>query len=387
MRRILLILSGLLLSFAIFAAEARAQEPVLIPSATAYTVPSELNGVTYQLTVVLPDDYESNPTARYPTFYVLDGNRWASVLALLLPRFTQNNGLPPFILVGIDYPGDTGRYQDYGPVSQRYFPVPEHRGAANFLRVVRREIVPFVESRYRTDPNDRGIGGHSMGGLFAAYALLHAPDTFQRFWISSPSLFYDDEVVFEEFPAFQRRSIRRPLYVFTDIGANELPTMIGALERFGQRLVQAQPEHIVLDTLVVPGANHATVVPSAFAPAFEHLYRHRPQFTLAASELYRFAGQYRLQDGDIITLMTDGRDLMYGDSSIDFQHGALVRLTAGGPNSFYQRGAPTEIEFPESIERPQILRIRGRDGAWEEAVRMPSGLIEPDERPVILGRP
>lgn len=317
----------------------------------------------------------------------MDGNRWASLLAVILPRLVQSAGYSPLIVVGVDYPAATGRYQDYGPVSQRYFPVPDNRGYANFLRVLKQEIVPLVETSYRADPEDRAIGGHSMGGLFAAYALLNGTDTFGRFIISSPSLFYDDEVLFQDFEAFGRQQVDTPIHVFTSVGEDEAPTMIGTLERFVQNIVAAQPDKVILRMEIVPETDHATVVPSIFAPALQHLYAYRPQITPAASDLYRFAGHYERPDGIIMNFVTDGRTLMYGDSTIDFDNGALTRMLASAPNRFYQRGSATEFEFSGGEGRSDRVRILRGSAEPIEAIRVPPRDIASSERRVVLGKP
>ena len=67
-------------------------------------------------------------------------------------------------------------------------------GAATFLGFLREELIPFIDSTYRTVPGDRAIAGHSLGGLFIAYVLTHAPETFQKYSVGSPALWFDDEV-------------------------------------------------------------------------------------------------------------------------------------------------------------------------------------------------
>jgi predicted alpha/beta superfamily hydrolase len=49
-------------------------------------------------------------------------------------------------------------------------------GAANFLQFVAKELMPFVNTTYRTIPEDSAICGSSFGGLFALYVLFHQPD-------------------------------------------------------------------------------------------------------------------------------------------------------------------------------------------------------------------
>lgn len=353
-------------------AQAYSQDRATIPSAYTHLIKSKLNGADYKLTVVVPSDYDGKAAARYPTLYVMDGNRWAMLLATMLPRLWSVGMLPKIIVVGIDYPGASGRNQDYGPVTQRYFPMDAKRGAANFIRVVKEEIIPYVESRYRADPADRGIGGHSMGGLFTAYALLHETDTFQRFWISSPSLFFEDEVLFKDFSVFNSKSLSKPLYVFTNAGGDELPEMQGTLERFGAKLLEHASDKIVLETWIQPGENHTTVVTSVFIKSLEHLYMYRPRFIPAASDLLRFAGQYKMPDGTIVSLVSDGRDLLYRDSSVEFHSGSLVRLKAYAPNKFFVRTPRAEFEFLAVTGVPsQVRYYDATKGESVDAIRLP----------------
>jgi uncharacterized protein len=89
-------------------------------------------------------------------------------------------------------------------------------GADKFLRVVKEEIIPFVDHSYRTN-QDRALAGHSFGGLFCAYVLFHHPDFFNRYLISSPSLDWDDDEIFREEAQFYHsapiRTVQKSLYV------------------------------------------------------------------------------------------------------------------------------------------------------------------------------
>jgi predicted alpha/beta superfamily hydrolase len=54
-----------------------------------------------------------------------------------------------------------------------------------------------IQANYRIDSKDTSVLGHSFGGLFALYALLKAPDTFNRYIISSPSIWWNPQTIFE----------------------------------------------------------------------------------------------------------------------------------------------------------------------------------------------
>ena len=61
-----------------------------------------------------------------------------------------------------------------------------------------RDVVPFVDSRYRTlaEPGGRGVAGESMGGFGALHLAMRHPDVFGAVFALSPGLF--DAQGFEE---------------------------------------------------------------------------------------------------------------------------------------------------------------------------------------------
>ena len=75
-------------------------------------------------------------------------------------------------------------------------------GAPAFLDFLEHELIPFIDHTYRTNPSDRGLLGHSMGGEFALYALEQRPGLFQRIVAASPAL------VPRRQPDFHRRAPR-----------------------------------------------------------------------------------------------------------------------------------------------------------------------------------
>lgn len=147
------------------------------------TVKSSINGVSYPITIFIPAAYETGADA-FPTIYALDGDatngqpdtRFMNLRSILLKRGTKA------LLIGI---GNTARRQeDYN------FP-----GADAYHAFLAKDLIPFVESRYRTDPKMRMLTGLSTSGNLAATALfLEAPDNliFSHF-ISIEAAFWQQE--------------------------------------------------------------------------------------------------------------------------------------------------------------------------------------------------
>ncbi len=124
-------------------------------------------------------------------------------LALDTVRLMQIPALLPSVLVvGVGYPDadsviDTVeiRTRDLTPTASPRFKGSGH--ADDFIEFVSGELRPWLADRYPTAAGQATHFGHSLGGLFGAYTLLTAPSTFDRYIVSSPSLWWDDEVIFD----------------------------------------------------------------------------------------------------------------------------------------------------------------------------------------------
>ncbi|HEX4935560.1 MAG TPA: alpha/beta hydrolase-fold protein, partial [Gemmatimonadaceae bacterium] len=157
-----------------------AQTPITVTGTEQFLVKARSNGVEYRVDVWLPPGLDTM-TVRPPAFFVTDGNLAFHSVHQTVVMLGISGEVPPMVVVGIGYPETDGRgytpayianrTRDYTPT--RETGMPGGGGSAAFLAFLKDELVPMVESRYRTDPARRGLGGHSLGGLFATYALLH----------------------------------------------------------------------------------------------------------------------------------------------------------------------------------------------------------------------
>lgn len=139
---------------------------------------SEIVADEYLLRVRLPPGYEDDERL-YPLVVQLDptyaGLREHEITVGLISANAAAGAWEEAIVLGVDYPDPFTRHRDYVPPTPLD---PEHggEGADRFFRVLRDEILPQFEARYRVDPERRILVGHSNGGVFAWYAALrHAP--------------------------------------------------------------------------------------------------------------------------------------------------------------------------------------------------------------------
>ena len=104
---------------------------------------------------------------------------------------------------------------------------------------------PEIAARYpQTVGGASVLFGHSLGGLFAAHALLTRPDSFASFIVSSPSLWWDGFSILRKLPAFKERLalLPQPPRVFVDVGAKEQDLLTNVPDGLGMTLEEAQAQ-------------------------------------------------------------------------------------------------------------------------------------------------
>ena len=151
-------------------------------------VTSDTRNQEYMLYLQLPAGYHDakNAQKRYPVVYVLDAYWDFPVIAGAKSGLVFDGIVPEFIVVGIGYSKDgkveegeivnTLRQIDYTPVQDKN---DRNTGdAAAFLGFIKQQVLPFVESNYRTE-NYRVLSGTSWGGLFSLYTMFEEPGLFQ----------------------------------------------------------------------------------------------------------------------------------------------------------------------------------------------------------------
>lgn len=139
---------------------------------------SVIAGDEYVLRIRLPPDYDASPDL-HPLVVQLDptfvGLRQFDTTVGLVSEYAGRGRWPEAIVVGVDYPDPFTRERDYR-IATPPDPAFGGEGADRFHRVLEEEILPWIEARYRVDPNRRILVGHSNGGVFAWYeAFRHAP--------------------------------------------------------------------------------------------------------------------------------------------------------------------------------------------------------------------
>jgi predicted alpha/beta superfamily hydrolase len=232
------------------------EKEVFSPELTKeFTILSASNGASYNIKVGLPKNY--NPDAqKYATMYVLDGEEIFDFVAEKCNSISSDFGTSNVLVVGIGYGND--RAIDYTPVEGGGGAVEGGGGAEKFLFFIKNELVPRIENDYGADTSRimRTILGHSYGGLCGAYAFTNFNQVFGNYILLSPSLWYEDEIVFKY--EQEHRNINKNNHQLVFLGMGEIENsgqMLAPFQAFYHLLQNNYPD-MVIKSHLEPQLNH-----------------------------------------------------------------------------------------------------------------------------------
>ena len=185
----------------------------------------------YQVFVALPDSYRSS-SRRYPVVFVVDANYAFPVARGIAQRLSKHAGMEEAIVVGLSYAkGDSSVYsrrRDYTPSTPRGQYVSDMPGrnaafgeAQAYGRFIAADVFPLITANYRADMGRKIFVGHSYGSLLGLQLLLSEPATFDHYILGSPSLWFDQGVMFDREQAYAKDHKDLPASVFFGIGGRE----------------------------------------------------------------------------------------------------------------------------------------------------------------------
>jgi hypothetical protein len=261
-----------ILFFLLAAVVSRAQTPeseVSLADTQQRTLTSAKIGQRYELLVSLPAGYAKSGES-YPVLYVLDGWHFP-LMAFIQQNNVYSKRMRPVIIVNVSH-GATGymalRARDFTPT--RTAREANSGGAAAFLDFLEHELIPFVDRTWRTMPTDRGLLGHSYGGLFAIYALEQRPALFQRIVAASPALEWDGRLLLT---AAHDRLRRLSAPVRLDLSVGDEGDNTESTTAFAKILDELKPAGLDYRFTVYRGENHNSVRLVSFPAGLYWAYR------------------------------------------------------------------------------------------------------------------
>lgn len=223
------------------------------------TPPPGPNGTRYVLYAHVPSACR---TQRCSALYILDGDLWIAEFTRQSNDLIAQNAMRPVVLIGIGYAdiinSAAHRKHDFSPPFGR---APGRTGGADaYLQFFKRTVAPYAEAHLPIARGERGLAGHSYGGLFATYTLCREPDLFREYLIMSPALWFDGGKIYNE----QCQAPSHETQVFLAANAMRTPgsdAMVRDVHRLETLLSSRQ--HIVLRNQTFAGRDHNGVVAPA----------------------------------------------------------------------------------------------------------------------------
>jgi uncharacterized protein len=272
-------------------------KPATILASEVRMMRSKYTGRKYRISVSLPYAYFKSlvsawpfdkPLKKWPVIYLIDANYFFGMVTDIVRQMAWCGSTTDAIVVGIGYPEDKDpqeafrdsiawRLYDFTPVrdegnekeTEELVKRPSPSGGADgFLNFIRHELIPVIEKDFTADPKKRILAGHSLGGLFTAYALFEEPSLFDTYIVGSPALAYGDRFTFKQEELFVKRRKKLAAKVHLWTGEHEEAsdyTMLSDTIRFGAILESRKYKGLILVKQIFTNQNHCEVV----APGFQ----------------------------------------------------------------------------------------------------------------------
>lgn len=330
-------------------ATSSAQPPqVEIAGTQMLTLHSSIANQDYALDINVPRGYDDT-TKVFPVLFLLDAQWDFPLIQALYGQQYYDGFVPGIVIVGITWGGknpdyDKLRARDLTPTDAGH--TGQYGNAANFLAFITKELIPFVESKFRVKKDDRALAGSSFGGLFTLYALFHATDAFQSYLLTSPAIGWDNELVYSYNKQFAEKRKDLPVRLFMAIGEYE---NVPDFQKFVDQLKSNRYKGFELRTKVLEGMGHSGAKAEGFARGLQFLYE-KPSLKLAPAILDQYVGEYEINPQFHVTVEREG-DYLVGN----IPNGPKVIVFAETERDFYVNGTFLRIH----IQKDDKGRVNG----------------------------
>lgn len=180
------------------------------------------------IAVWLPPGYDADKDARYPVFYMHDGQNLFDAATSAFgvewqadetaDRLIREKKIEPIIIVGIyntskrtdEYTPDRDTERDAGGQGDDY---------AQFII---EELKPMIDKEYRTmsDREHTAVGGSSLGGLISLHIAMEHADVFSKCAAVSPTLMWNDDAILKRIRELKAKPLKR-IRLWFDMGSKE----------------------------------------------------------------------------------------------------------------------------------------------------------------------
>ncbi len=245
--------------------------------------------------IYTPEGYDETTESDYDVIYVFDSQSRANfdmVQSLLHFAIQQPYNDRQYIVVGVASPNhwdiEYNRNNDFLPEPQHWPKSSPYCGSVDiFKKFLKEELMPYMNSNYRTSGHNAGIG-HSLGASFVIDAMTN-DDMFDDIIAISPNMAWDEDYYANMIKNFDYAA-SRPRFIALTMGKEGLDT--DTLYQFPKVWRDSWentkvfldsitiPEHITLEVFDFPECDHSQNVLQTHLTALKDYahYRYTPVF-------------------------------------------------------------------------------------------------------------
>ncbi len=292
---------------------------------------SKINNKEYKIFVQLPKNYQTNSKQKYPVFYTLDGQDTFAMVSSIYNSIRFDGYVPGIIIIGISYGGEKSsfgslRISDLTPTLLDDY--ANSGGAPEFQKVLSDELIPMVDSLYRTDKTNRALAGTSFGGLFTHYTLFTQPKLFNGYIITNPSFGWGDNYVYKLEESFAESNLSINAKVMFVSGEYD---MVSDVTKMVNQIKKHQYKNLALNFEVLKEMGHSGSDAESFSHGFNFIYK-RPIVILPEIELMKYLGTYKSPEGEIVDIIIkDGELMLTNDNGIS---GTMIHALSNSDFTF-----------------------------------------------------
>lgn len=261
----------------LFVTQLHGQTSQILPEnrAQQHELQSEILAESRPLLIQLPADYQTNPHKRYPVLVILDGEtHFPHITGTVDWLSNQAFRIPSMIVVAIP---NTNRGRD---MSASY----NNGGGDQFIEFIGKELLPFVDKQFRTQPF-RILAGHSMAGHLTLSAFVQQPNLFNAYITMSPFFRQDrgETQLTDLIDKQLKKTSQGHHFIYASIG--DEPNLMPAYQRFEKSLKQSKDGSLRWHSLVSLSDNHMSVPSNTINNALQFIFQ--PQCLEPTSEIAR----------------------------------------------------------------------------------------------------
>jgi predicted alpha/beta superfamily hydrolase len=194
-----------------------AQENTDIDTGSKFSIYSKILNEKRICIISLPASYknESSLDKKYPVLILLDGGAYfklaSGIVHFMSSNRNQNNFMPETIIIAIE---NVDRERDFTVTKIKTKRPNTMGGGRNFLDFIEKELIPYIDKNYRTEPF-RTLAGHSLGGLLTLNSYIDKNSIFNAYLSIDPSIWWDEVTMKNKVDSISPVSLNKKLYIAT----------------------------------------------------------------------------------------------------------------------------------------------------------------------------